>query len=186
MIQTILLAVLALVVLLVIFVSLRPSAFRITRSALFSAPPGVVFPHVNDFHKWEAWSPWAKMDPNAKNTFNGAASGEGAIFSWAGNNQVGEGRMTILESRPTEFIKIKLEFFKPFTATNTAEFTFKPEGDGTQVTWTMYGNQNFLQKAFTLVMDCDKMVGGQFEKGLASLKSISEAEAGAAAVRTDS
>jgi hypothetical protein len=167
MIITVLIVIAALIVGLVIIVAMQPSDFRITRSTIIPAPAEDVFEEVNDFHKWNAWSPWARMDPSAKNTFEGSASGEGAIFHWAGNNQVGEGRMTILESQP-----VKLEFLKPFQATNAAEFTFKPSGDQTVVTWSMSGKNSFVSKAFVLVMNCDKMVGGQFEKGLENLKSV--------------
>jgi hypothetical protein len=130
---------------------------------------------VNDFHKWEEWSPWAKLDPAAKATFEGPSAGTGAIFRWAGNKEVGEGSMTITESRPSDLIRIRLEFLKPFAATNTAEFTFKPEGDQTAVTWSMAGQNNFMSKAICLFMDRDKMVGGKFEEGLAAMKSIAEA-----------
>ena len=164
-------------VVLVIIVAQRPSEFHVMRSATMSAPPPVVFAQVNDFHKWEAWSPWAKTDPACKYTYVGSPAGVGAIFSWAGNKKVGEGRMTILENRPGEFIRINLEFLKPFNATNTAEFTFKAEGGQTVVTWTMLGKNNFLFKAFSLFMDCDKMVGRDFEKGLAAMKSAAEAAA---------
>ncbi|HEY2083535.1 MAG TPA: SRPBCC family protein, partial [Verrucomicrobiae bacterium] len=167
--KIILIAVAVLVVLLAIIVALRPADFRITRTGRISAPVGVVFDNVNDFHRWAAWSPWAKMDPNAKNTFAGPAAGPGSSMEWAGNNKVGAGRMTILESRPNEAIQIKLEFFRPFKATHLAEFTFKPEGNQTAVTWTMTGKNNFMGKAFTLLMNCDKMIGSQFEQGLANL-----------------
>ena len=110
-----------------------------------------------------------------KLTFAGPATGPGASYSWVGNNQVGEGRLTIIESRPNDLVRIKLEFMKPFAATNTAEFTFKPEGDKTAVTWSMQGNNNFIAKALHLVMNMDKMVGGQFEKGLADMKLVAEA-----------
>jgi uncharacterized protein YndB with AHSA1/START domain len=140
-----------------------------------SAPPEAVFAHVNDYHKWDAWSPWAKLDPNAKATFEGPTSGTGATMTWSGNDKVGEGRQTIVESRPDEVIRIKLDFLKPFKATSTAEFTFKPEGDQTVVTWSMYGKNDFMGKAVSLFMDCDKMVGSEFEKGLASMKAIVEA-----------
>ena len=176
MITNILTAVAGIIVALVIIVAMQPSDFRITRTATIPAPASVVFAQVNDFHKWEAWSPWAKLDPAAKNSFEGAASGEGAIFRWAGNKEVGEGSMTLMESRPNELIQIKLEFLKPFQGTNTAEFTFKPEGNQTVVTWSMYGKNNFMSKAFGLIMNCDKMVGGQFEQGLANLKSVTETE----------
>jgi hypothetical protein len=145
------------------------------RSASVSAPAPTVFAQVNDFHKWEAWSPWAKLDPAAKATFEGPSAGIGAIFRWAGNKEVGEGSMTITESRPSDLIRIKLEFLKPFAATNRAEFTFKPQGDQTVVTWSMEGKNNFMAKAFCLFMNMDKMVGSQFEKGLANMKALAEA-----------
>ena len=155
-------------------VALQPPDFRITRSATISAPADAVFAQVNDLHRWEDWSPWAKLDPAVKNTFEGPASGKGAVFLWSGNNEVGEGRMTITESRPNELIRIKLDFIKPFESTCTTEFSFKPENEKTAVTWTMSGTHGFVEKAFCLFMDMDKMVGGDFEKGLAQLKSVSE------------
>lgn len=171
----ILIALAVVVIALVGVVAVQPSGFRIARTTTISAPPPAVFAHVNDFHKWEAWNPWAKLDPAMKQTYEGASAGTGAIYTWAGNREVGEGRMTLTESRPTELIRIKLEFLKPFKATNTAEFTFKPEGDRTVVTWTMTGEKNFIAKAVGLVMNVDKMVGGQFETGLARMKSVVEA-----------
>jgi uncharacterized protein YndB with AHSA1/START domain len=177
MIMLILIAVAVIIIGLVIVVAVQPAEFRITRSNLVSAAPAIVFAQVNDLHKWEAWSPWAKMDPNAKNTFAGLPAGTGASMHWVGNRKVGEGIMTILESRPNELIRLKLEFLKPFKATHTVEFTFKPVGNQTSVTWSMSGKNNFMGKMFTLVMDCGKMIGGQFENGLAALKSIAEAAA---------
>ncbi len=155
-------------------VALQPSEFRVVRSGNIAAPTADVFPHVNDFHKWQAWSPWAKLDPMAKNTYAGAPAGQGAIFSWAGDGNVGEGSMTMTESRPNDLISIQLEFRRPFKATNTAEFSFKPDGNQTVVTWSMSGRKNFIVKAFGLFMSMDKMVGAQFEKGLASMKSVVE------------
>lgn len=172
MLTTILIIAAIIIVVALIVVSVQPAEFSVRRSATLPAPAGAVFPHVNDLHMWEAWSPWAKMDPNAKSTYSGSPAGEGASMAWAGNKNVGEGRMTITESRANEAIHIKLEFFKPFKATNAAEFTFKPEGNGTLVTWTMSGTNNFMGKLFGLIMNCDKMVGGQFEKGLASLRDV--------------
>lgn len=174
MLNIILLSLAAIVVLLVIIVAMRPSDFRVTRTGRIAASLGVVFENVNDLHKWEAWSPWAKLDPSAKNTYEGPISGTGASMAWAGNNKVGEGRMTITDSRPGEKIQFRLEFFRPFKATNTAEFTFKSEGDQTTVTWSMFGKNNFMGKAIGLLMNCDKMVGGQFEQGLANLNSASQ------------
>jgi ribosome-associated toxin RatA of RatAB toxin-antitoxin module len=156
----------------VLVVAMQPSKFCITRSALIPAPASALFEQVNDFHHWEAWSPWAKMDPHVVNTYTGTRSGVGAIFEWEGNNQVGQGRMTILESRPDKLIRIKLEFLKPFKATNTSEFTFKPQGDQTAMTWSMTGINNFINKAFVLLMNCGEMIGGQFEKGLENLKTV--------------
>ena len=161
-------------VLFVALVETRPSKFHITRSATISTPPAAVFAQVNDLHNWQAWSPWAKLDQQAKNTYEGPRAGTGAIFRWAGNKNVGEGSMTIIQSRPSDLIRMKLEFLKPFKATNTTEFTFIPEGNQTVVTWSMFGKSNFMGKAMSLIMNCDKMAGGQFEQGLAQIKSIVE------------
>jgi hypothetical protein len=174
MLKIILIALVVIVVVLVVMIALQPSDFRVARSTPISAAPPAVFAQVNDFHKWEAWNPWGKIDPAMKHAYEGAPAGSGAVYTWAGNNEVGEGRMTIIESRPSELIRIKLEFFKPFAATNTAEFTFKPEGNQTAVTWSMFGDKNFMAKAVHLFMNMDKMIGGQFEKGLVSMKSIVE------------
>ena len=164
----------AVVVIFLIVVALQPAAFTVTRSARLAVPPEKVFPHVNDLHQWEAWSPWAKMDPNSKNSFQGPASGVGAALAWAGNHKVGEGRMTITESQPGNLIRFRLEFLKPMKATNLATFSFQPEAGQTIVTWTMSGNNNFVGKAFGLVVNCDRMIGGQFEQGLANLKGVAE------------
>lgn len=165
----------ALVVALVVLVAMQPDEFTISRSATMAAPPSTVFAQVNDFHKWEAWSPWAKLDPNSTAEFSGPDAGEGAAFHWSGNDEVGEGTMTILESRPHELIRINLEFTRPFADTSTAEFAFKPDGDGTTVTWSMHGENSFIEKAFCLLMDMDGMLGPQFDKGLASMRTIAEA-----------
>jgi hypothetical protein len=176
MVKKILLTLVVLIVAFAVVVALQPSTFRIERSASIVAPPDVVFGLVNDFHKWEAWSPWAKLDPNAKNSFEGPESGTGAIFKWAGNKDVGEGSMTLTDSKPNEKIQIRLDFVKPFKDTSTAEFTFKPDGSQTIVTWSMFGENNFISKAFCLFMDMDEMVGGQFEQGLAAMKVAAEGQ----------
>jgi hypothetical protein len=175
MLKIILISLAVIVLVLVVVVAMQPSGFRVTRSKTISAPPPAVFAQVNDFHKWEAWNPWGKIDPAMKQAYEGAPAATGAVYTWAGNNEFGEGRMTIIESRPTDLIRIKLEFFKPFAATNTGEFTFKPEGNQTAVTWSMFGEKNFMAKAVHLFMNMDKMIGGQFDTGLASMKSIVEA-----------
>lgn len=177
MILYILIALAVIVAGIAIVVAMQPTDFRISRSATIPAPASTLFEEVNDFHKWEAWSPWARLDPTAKNTFEGAPSGVGAIFKWVGNNQVGQGSMTLMESRPDNLIRIKLEFLKPFQATNTAEFTFEPSGDQTVVTWSMSGKNNFAAKAVVLFMHCDRMVGAQFEKGLENLKAVVQTHA---------
>ena len=166
------LACIGLIALFLIFVATRPSDFAITRSAVFSATPDQVFALVNDFHAWENWSPWAKLDPKCKNAFEGATSGVGAKFAWDGNNEVGSGQMEITESRPHELIKLDLVFSRPMHATNVTVFTFQPEGSGTRINWTMSGKYGFVGKLFSVIMDCDKMVGGQFEKGLDNMRNI--------------
>ncbi|MBM3601700.1 MAG: SRPBCC family protein [Alphaproteobacteria bacterium] len=177
MLVKILVGIVAALAIFAIVVALQPSEFRISRSATITAPPNVVHAQVNDFRKWSGWSPWEKIDPALKRSYAGPAEGTGAVYAWTGNNEVGEGRMTILESRPGELVRIKLEFFKPFTATNLAEFTFRPQGSQTEVTWAMTGSKNFMVKAVHLFMNMDKMVGGMFEQGLTAMKSVSEAAA---------
>lgn len=180
MLKKILIALVVIVIVFVLIVAMRPADFRITRSATIAAPPEVVFAQVNDLHRWDAWSPWAKLDPNIKQTHEGAAAGVGAVYSWEGNKEVGAGRMTITDSTTNELIRIKLEFLKPFAAVNTTEFTFKAadaNGQKTEIVWAMSGKNGFMSKAFCLFMDMDKMVGGDFEKGLASLKTLAETTA---------
>lgn len=176
MLKKILLIVLALVAVLLFTIAMQPAEYRVVRSAKINAPPSVVFTQVNDFHNWEAWSPWEKLDPAMKRTFDGSPSGVGAKYAWVGNSDVGEGKMTIEESQPSEKIRIKLEFIKPFAATNSTVFNFKGEGDQTNVEWVMDGTNNFMSKAFGLFMNMDKLVGGDFEKGLGQLKTVAEAK----------
>jgi hypothetical protein len=174
MLLPILIAVAVVVFIFLILVATPPSAFTVTRRGTFSVPPAIVFEHVNNLHLWQTWSYWARIDPAAKNIYAGPPSGVGASMSWAGNNKVGEGRMTIIESRSASLLRFKLEFFKPFKATNSAEFTFESQGSQTLVTWSMSGTNNFMGKAFGLFVNCDKMIGGMFEQGLANLKAIVE------------
>jgi hypothetical protein len=177
MLKKILIAVAAVIAVFLIVVALQPGEFRVARSAAISAPPPVLFEQVNDLRKWEAWNPWGKIDPAMKQSFEGPPSGTGAIYKWAGNSEVGEGRMTITESRPNELVRLNLEFFKPMAGTSTAEFAFKPQGNQTEVTWSMTGKNNFIGKAMCLFMSMDKMIGEQFEKGLADMKAIAEGAA---------
>jgi hypothetical protein len=159
---------------LVVVIAGRPDEFVVSRSTWIDAAPEKVFPRVNELRKWEDWSPWAKIDPHATTTFEGPAAGAGSAMSWDGNKKVGAGKMTIVESQPSERVGIRLEFLRPFQATNMAEFRFQPESGKTFVTWSMRGKNNFFFKVFGLLMNCDDMVGKDFEKGLASLKVVVE------------
>jgi hypothetical protein len=168
-------AVAVLAAVFVVVVATRPAKFRIERSIAIAAPPERAFVQVNDFHNWVGWSPWEKMDPAMKKSFEGATAGAGSIYSWSGNSKVGEGRMTIEKSEAPSVVGLKLEFLKPWQATNTTTFSFVPTDGGTKVTWAMEGeNRSFGAKAFAVVMSMDKLVGRDFERGLASLKTIAE------------
>jgi hypothetical protein len=180
MLKKILIGLAVILVIFLVVVSMQPGTFRVERRALVIAPPEIVFAQVNEFHNWEAWSPWAKLDPNAKMTYSETTSGTGASYAWEGNSKVGAGKMTITDSRPAEYVAINLEFLKPFKATNLTEFAFTPIHGGTMVVWSMSGKNNFIAKAMCMFMDMDKMVGGDFEKGLAAMKAKAETEAAAA------
>ena len=174
MLPIILGVIVAIVVLFLIIVALQPADYQVVRNATIGAPAADIFVRVNDVRKFQDWSPWAKLDPEVKNTYEGPPAGTGAISRWAGNNKVGEGSMTIVDSQPNDLIKMKLEFIKPFASTANVQFDFKPNGNGTAVTWTMSGKKNFMSKAFCLFVSMDKMVGGDFERGLANLKTLTE------------
>lgn len=169
-----------LILLFVIVVATRPSEFRISRSTAIAAPPEIVFEQVNNLRNWDGWSPWAKLDPNAKHSFDGPEEGEGAAFLWSGNDKIGEGDMKIVESEPPKLVRMKLHFVRPMEDTCDTEFTFQPQGKETKITWTMSGKQNFVGKAICMFMNMDKMVGDQFNEGLGSMKQIAEAKAKAA------
>lgn len=154
--------------LFVLYVASRPAAFRITRSRVLAAPPAVIFPLLTDFRAWAKWSPWEKLDPAMVKTYDGAASGVGATYHWVGKKS-GEGRMTITESEADRRVALDLHFIKPIPANNTTVFTLEPEGEGTRVTWTMEGQNGFVAKAFNVVANMDKLVGKDFEAGLAAL-----------------
>ena len=173
MLVKIILVLAVLVVAVLITAALSPKTFRVARSATLPAPPAAVFPHVANFRAWQGWSPWEKLDPDLQRTYEGPAAGVGAGYAWTGNKEVGAGRMTITESRPDELLRIRLEFLKPFPATNTAEFTFAPAAGGqTSVTWTMSGETNFICRGLSPFMNMDKMIGDAFERGLASLGQV--------------
>jgi uncharacterized protein YndB with AHSA1/START domain len=171
-------AIVAVVIALVIaailvFAASKPDAFRIQRSAAISAPPEKIFPHLNDLRAHHAWSPFEK-DPAMKRTHSGAPSGKGAIYEWEGNREVGKGRIAITESVPSSRLVMALDMFTPFEAHNTVEYTLAPAGNATNVTWSMHGKQPFMAKLMSTFINCDKMVGSQFEQGLAKLKAIAE------------
>ncbi len=174
MIIKILVAVVAALGILAAYIASRPSSFRMERSAILPVPSEKVFPLINDLRLWEGWSPWAKLDPEQKLTYSGPEAGIGASVAWEGNSKVGAGRMTILESKPNELVRIKLEFFKPFKGLSTADFDLTPETGGTRVTWSMYGPQTFIGKAMSCFVDCDKMMGGTFEEGLSNLSAAAQ------------
>jgi hypothetical protein len=161
---------------LAIFVALQPDDYRLTRSTTIAAPAAAIFPHVNDLHRWEDWSPWAKVDPNAKVAFAGAPAGQGAVFTWDGNDKVGAGTMTITESKPNERVTTRTDFVKPFAGTSHSDFIFSEQGGQTAVIWTMSGTQSFIGKAICLVMSMERTLGPDFERGLAQLRRVSEAK----------
>jgi hypothetical protein len=167
-----LILVLAVVVGAILFIASRkPDEFRVTRSATIDAPAPIVFDHINNIHKWQTWSPWARADPQAKSTFIGPESGAGAALHWEGG-KTGVGTMTNVESRASEFVKFRLDFEKPFKATNHADFTLVPQGDKTHVTWSMYGPNNLMGKCMSLFIDCEKMMSKQFDEGLGYLNEV--------------
>jgi uncharacterized protein YndB with AHSA1/START domain len=159
---------------LVVFVATRPDTFRVERSVFVAASPERLFGEVADFHRWDAWSPWAKLDPGMKTTFDGSPGAVGSKYAWTGNGKVGEGRMTVVELRPPRQVVIRLEFLKPFEATNQTVFDFADEQGGTRVAWIMTGPMTFVSKAMCLVKDMDAMIGPDFEKGLTALKGVAE------------
>lgn len=159
---------------LALFVALQPDTFRIERRMIVDAQPRDVFAQVNDFRKWDDWSPWAKLDPDAKVAFEGPRAGPGAVFKWAGNDKIGQGSMTLVESKPGELVRVNVEFVKPFEGKSTSEFTFRPQGDRTQVTWTSSGPMTFLSKAMCLIMNMEKVLGPDMEKGLVQMKAAAE------------
>jgi hypothetical protein len=174
MLPTILIVIAALVVVFLIVVAMQSDSYTVSRNGTMSASAADVFAQVNDLHKFQDWSPWAKIDPDVKNTFEGAPSGTGAICKWTGNKKVGEGIMTIVDSKPNDDIRMRLEFIKPFASTADVQFNFKQQDKQTTVTWSMTGQKNFISKAFCLFMNMDKMIGGDFERGLGNLKTLVE------------
>jgi len=152
----------------------QPDSFKVQRSVSIKAPPEKIMGYLDDFHQWPSWSPWEKLDPNLKRTFEGAARGKGAVYAWSGNDQVGQGRMEIVGDEAPTRLDIKLDFIKPFASSNRAEFTLQPQGEVTLVTWTMSGPSQFVTKLMGVFYSMDKMIGKDFDKGLAQLKQLAE------------
>ena len=176
MLGKILIALIVIVAAFAIMVATRPAEFHIERSIAVMAPTGSVFAQVNDLHAWAAWSPWEKLDPKMEKTYGGPPFGLGATYAWRSDSgKVGQGRMTIERSDVPSLVVVKLEFIKPFAATNTVTFSFHATAEGTKVTWAMDGRNGFMGKSFALLMNMDKTVGGDFERGLAGLKAVAEA-----------
>jgi hypothetical protein len=163
------------------YIAVQSPKYRVERSILIKAPAEAVFAEVNDFHAWQEWSPWAKLDPNATATFAGPEAGKGAIFKWSGNEKVGEGSMTMLDTNPPNQVQIRLEFLKPMAGTAEVEFILEQVGDNTKTTWRMDGENDFVGRCFCFFMNMDKMIGSDYEKGLAKIKEIVEQKQTAAA-----
>ncbi len=174
MLQTTAIIVIVLIVALLVYAATRPDTFRLQRETEINASPEKVFTRIDDFHNWVAWSPWENIDPALKRTYSGASSGLGAVYEWEGNKKVGKGRMEITDAAPAFKITIKLDFLKPFEAHNITEFTLHARGDSTQIEWAMSGPSPFISKLMTMFFSMDKMVGKDFEAGLANLKRIAE------------
>jgi carbon monoxide dehydrogenase subunit G len=174
MIKKILIGAAAVVALICIVAAFQSDELNVSRSTAMAAPPAAVFKVVNDFRQWDAWSPWSKLDPAMTESFEGPAEGVGAVYRWSGNSQVGEGTSRIVESRPPELVRMRLEFVRPMAGTNDVQFTFAPEGAGTRVTWSMQGKKPYLGKLMGMFIDCEKMCGDQFTEGLTSLKGLVE------------
>jgi len=172
MLKKILSVLLVVVLLFAGFIVTRPSKYVITRSVVVPVGPAAVYPKVADLKGWEAWSPWAKLDPTMKVEYTGTPGTVGSSYHWVGNDKVGEGRMTITELVPDRLVRIKLEFIKPWAQVSDTTFGFTPDGTGTKVVWSMAGEHDFVGKAFATFVDMDKAVGPDFEKGLAALKQL--------------
>jgi uncharacterized protein YndB with AHSA1/START domain len=162
---------LVLILLLLLFIGTRPAEFCIQRGAQIDASPEAIFPFLNDLRKWAKWSPWEKLDPNMRKTFSGPSVGTGASQTWSGNGKAGQGQMTIIESKPNALVSVELKFIKPFVATNRATFTLSPSAGGTDVHWIMEGRNGFAAKAFGTFVNMDKLLGKDFEEGLANLQA---------------
>lgn len=174
MLKKLALAVLIVIVGILVFAATKPGAFHVERSAIVNAPPETIYPLLSDFHQWTRWSPWEELDPAMTRTHSGARNGKGAVYEWSGNSDVGKGRMEITNAVEPSRIAIALQFLDPWEANNVAAFTLAPRGNATMVTWTMDGPSPYLMKVMSVFINMDRMIGTDFEKGLAKLKAVSE------------
>jgi hypothetical protein len=173
MLKKIAVVVVVLIAGVLVFAATKPDTFRVQRSASIKAPPEKISAVLSDFHGWQAWSPWEKMDPAMKRSYSGAEKGKGAAYAWEGNGKVGQGRMEVTDAAPSR-VALNLDFIKPFEAHNKVVFTLTPKGDATEVNWAMQGPVPYMAKIVHVFMDMDGMVGKDFEAGLANLKAITE------------
>ena len=172
--KIIVIVLVVLIAALLAFAATKPDTFSVERTATINAPPEKIFPLIADFHQWQTWSPWEKIDPTMVRTFSGAPSGQGAVYAWEGQGKAGAGRMEITSASPSSKVEIKLDFIKPFESSNVVDFTLEPEGDATKVTWSMTGPSAFITKIMCVFVSMDKMIGPDFERGLANLKAAAE------------
>jgi len=177
MLKKVLITLVALVAILIVVIAIQPAEYEVKRSATVEASPDVVYALVSDFRRWRDWSPWDEYDPDMKRTYSGAESGKGAIYEWQGNDEVGKGRMSITAATPGKHVATDLHFIEPFDSRSTGAFDLAADGSGTKVTWSMKGNNNFMGKAFSLLVNMDEMVGKDFERGLVKMGKAAKAEA---------
>lgn len=174
MFKTIVIIVVAVIAAVLTYAATRPDTLSVQRSTTIKAPPEKVFALINDFHRWGAWSPYEKKDPTMKRVMSDPASGQGASYEWDGNKDIGKGSMRITRSSPPSAITIQLDFVRPFEAHNVVEFTLRPQGDTTEVTWAMHGPSPYITKLMGVFFNMDRMIGKDFEAGLADLKTVAE------------
>ena len=168
------LGVLAVLVVILLMAAMKPNSFTLSRSIAITAPPGKIAALITEFHQWQSWSAWERLDPDMRRTFSGATSGKGALYAWKGNKDVGSGRMEIIDAASSARVLVKLDFIEPFATSNVTEFILIPAGSGTSVTWTMSGPMPFVSKLMTVFVSMDKIIGKDFDKGLAQLKAVAE------------
>jgi len=174
MIKKLLALVAGVIAVILVLATTKPATFQVSRTATYKALPDSIWPYLDDFHNWRAWSPWERMDTSMTRTYSGAPSGVGAVYAWSGNKDVGTGQMKITAAEPASSLTIALDFLSPFEAHNTATFVLAPSGDSTTVTWTMTGPNTYVSKLMSVFVSMDKMVGPDFEAGLANLKTVVE------------